>query len=351
MGDINAQIKKDSSSSKVGVGGVHWFAFPFVYFSPETDWAFGAGGNINFKMDPFSDPSSISASGYYSINSQYSISLSPSFYSNQNKYFYSLDLNYSDIFDYFYGIGSSSPDISNDKYLQNNIQLDVKFKSRAFDERLKIGGRYSFRSMDVLDKKNNPFLVSNSVEGSNGGITSGLGLLISWDSRDNIFYSMTGGFYNFSVTFYSQAIGSDFDYNEYIFDFRRFVSIAKSQVIAIQLYYAFATAYPPFYSLPLLGGSNNMRGYIKGRYRDKHYYNLQAEYRVAQLIWRFGIIIFGGIGDVAPELGRFTIATVKPTYGFGLRLRIDELSKLDLKMDIGWGENSSGIYFGINQAF
>ena len=26
-------------------------------------------------------------------------------------------------------------------------------------------------------------------------------------------------------------------------------------------------------------------------------------------------------------------------------------SKLDLKMDMGWGQNTSGIYFGINQAF
>ncbi len=46
-----------------------------------------------------------------------------------------------------------------------------------------------------------------------------------------------------------------------------------------------------------------------------------------------------------------TLATVKPTYGFGIRFRLEEKQKLDLKMDIGWGETASGVYFGINQAF
>ena len=351
LDSVNAQVKKDSSSNKVGAGSTHWFVFPFAFYTPETDWAFGAGGNINYTIDSLSNPSSISGSGYYTVNKQYNLGASAAIYTNQNKTLYNLSFNYSNVFDYFYGIGPSSPDISNDEYLQKNILIDVKYQRQVFDKRFKIGGEFTRRNMAVLDNKDNPLLVANSVEGSEGGITSGLGILTSWDSRDNIFYPSNGGYYQFNIIFYSQAFGSDFDFNQYILDFRRFLGITKNQVIALQVYYAFDTAYPPFYSLPLLGGSTNMRGYIKGRYRDNNYYNLQAEYRVAQLVWRFGIVIFGGIGDVAPEIGKFTIATVKPTYGFGIRLRIEEVEKLDLKMDIGWGQNTSGIYFGINQAF
>ena len=62
--DLNAQVKKDSSSNKVGVGGVDWFAYPYIYFTPETNWAFGAGGNVSFKIDSVSNPTSISGSGY-----------------------------------------------------------------------------------------------------------------------------------------------------------------------------------------------------------------------------------------------------------------------------------------------
>ena len=317
--NINAQVRKDSSSNKVGVGGVNWFVFPFAFYTPETDYAFGAGGNVNFRVDSLSDPTSITGSGYYTVNKQYNLGASADIYTNHNKTLFNLSFNYSNVFDYFYGIGPSSPDISNDEYLQKNILFDVKYQRQVFDKRFKIGGEFSYRNMTVLDNEGNPFLLTNSVEGSDGGITSGLGILTSWDSRDNNFYPSTGGYYQFNIIFYSQAFGSDFDFNQYIMDFRRFIGLTKNQVIALQLYYTFDTAFPPFYSLPLLGGSTNMRGYIQGRYRDNQYYNLQAEYRVAELVWRFGIVIFGGIGDVAPELGKFTIATVKPTYGFGIR--------------------------------
>jgi len=94
-----------------------------------------------------------------------------------------------------------------------------------------------------------------------------------------------------------------------------------------------------------------MRGTIMGRYRDKTYYVVQSEYRMPLLVWRFGIILFAGLGDVASSVGNITISTVKPTYGFGIRFRFDELEKVEIRMDVGFGKGSNGIYFDINQAF
>jgi len=45
------------------------------------------------------------------------------------------------------------------------------------------------------------------------------------------------------------------------------------------------------------------------------------------------------------------VSTVKPTYGFGIRFRFDELEKVEVRMDVGFGKGTSGIYFDINQAF
>jgi len=348
---LNAQVKKDSTTNRVGAGGTHWFVFPFVYYTPETDLAFGVGGNINYKIDSLSNPSSISGSGYYTINNQYNLGTSADIYFDSNKKLLNLSFNHSNVFDYFYGIGPTTPDIANDAYLQKNNSFDVKYQMQVSNKNFKIGGEFTHRDMSVLDKKDNPYLVSDSVEGSNGGKTSGLGIIFNWDSRDNVFYPNTGGYYQVNVTFFSKAFGSDFDFNQYIIDFRRYMGLITQQVLAFQLYYEFDTAYPPFYNLPLLGGSSNMRGYLKGRYRDRQYYNIQAEYRFAQLIWRFGLVFFVGIGDVASALDKFSVANVKPSYGFGLRFRLEEVQKLDLKMDIGWGQNTSGVYFGINQAF
>jgi outer membrane protein assembly factor BamA len=132
---------------------------------------------------------------------------------------------------------------------------------------------------------------------------------------------------------------------------RRYFTLSPNHVLAVQAYGIVEFAYPPFYELALLGGDKVMRGYLYGRYRDRLYYAFQAEYRTP-VIWRFGLVFFGGLGDVASKFANISIATIKPTYGFGVRFRIDELQKLDLRVDVGFGEeDASGVYFSVNQAF
>ena len=67
--------QEDSEPDTIGIGGVNWFAYPFIFFSPETDLAFGAGGVISFKFSdkPGLKPSNITGSGYYTVNNQYNL--------------------------------------------------------------------------------------------------------------------------------------------------------------------------------------------------------------------------------------------------------------------------------------
>lgn len=345
---ISAQ---DNKSDTTDSGGVKWFGYPFAFYTPETSLAFGAGGVLEFQADSSSNPSSLTASGFYTINNQYNITLKPQFYLQKNRYLIQAKFNFGEEFDYFNGIGPTSPDITNDQYLQGNFIIILKLLSEVFDKRFKLGAIYDFRKMNVLDKDGNAILDSNAVEGSNGGLTSGLGFIASWDTRDNIFYPSKGGYYQISATYYSQALGSDFDYNKYLLDFRRYHSIADNHILAVQTYLMAEFAYPPFYDLALLGGDKEMRGYLKGRYRDKAFYTVQAEYRVANVISRFGFVLFAGAGDVASSVEKFGIDTIKPTIGFGIRYRLDEKQKLDIRADIGFGRDTNGIYFGIDQAF
>ena len=347
---INAQEKEHPDT--VGLGGVNWFAYPFLFFTPETDWAFGAGGLLYFTLSDKlkSKPSSVTASGYYTINNQFDITVIPEIYFNHDKYLLSTKFNFGEALDFFYGIGSTSPDIEYNQYLQRNFIVNVNIQMEAFDENLKLGPVFELRSMDVLNKESNPLLDSNLVRGSNGGTTSGVGLIASYDTRDNIFYPSQGSYYQFSAIYYSKAFGSDFDYSKYLLDTRRYLSLFPDHILAYQAYIMIEFGYPPFYDLALLGGDKVMRGYLYGRYRDRIYYALQVEYRLP-IIWRFGFVVFGGLGDVASKVSNIEISTIKPSYGFGARFRIDELQKLDLRVDFGFGTNTNGIYFSVNQAF
>jgi len=350
--------KPDSSVTQkpdtVAVRGVDWLAYPYIFYSPETSLAFGGGGIVYFKLydNPKAKSSSITPSFYYTINGQYDITIIPELFLMNDKLKIWSKLNYSSYFDRYYGIGSNSPEIENDQYLQDNIQAQIKLQPKLFDERLNIGINYEIRNMSVADTKENPFLENDStIVGREGGLTSGLGLALAWDTRDNNFFPSSGGYYEAYTSNFFEFIGSDFNYSKTVVDLRHYWNLTSDHVLAAQGYLLSEGGTPPFYDLGLLGGSKLMRGTIMGRYRDKSYYVIQSEYRMPQLVWRFGLILFAGIGDVAPSVGKIMISTVKPTYGFGIRFRFDELEKVEVRMDVGFGKGTSGIYFDINQAF
>ena len=177
-----------------------------------------------------------------------------------------------------------------------------------------------------------------------------MGIIVSYDSRNHIFYPTDGGIYELGTIVFSEYLGSDFNYTKTLVDLRHYLGFADDQVLAFHLWYNFVSGSTPFYDLPLLGGDNIMRGYFEGRYRDKHYFATQLEYRI-RVWWRFGLVGFVGVGDVANKISTFELSKFKYSAGAGLRFRIDETELWDLRVDVGFGKNTSGFYFHYNQAF
>jgi outer membrane protein assembly factor BamA len=207
-----------------------------------------------------------------------------------------------------------------------------------------------YRDYTVTDVRENPYLLEGDVLGLDGGVVSGLGLVWVWDVRDHVFFPNFGGITTGRVVFYTGDLGSNYTYSWIELDARRYWGLGDDHVIAAQLYYSGVGGFPPFYKLPALGGSSIMRGYFKGRYRDDHYFAFQVEYR-QYFWWKFGFVAFIGAGDVANEITSMQMRHLKPSYGAGLRFLFDEEQKINLRMDIGFGLNTNGIYFGIEEAF
>ena len=102
--------------------------------------------------------------------------------------------------------------------------------------------------------------------------------------------------------------------------------------------------------LSLLGGQTLMRGYYRGRYRDKDMVVVQLEYRMP--VWRrLGLVGFFGCGDVSDRLSQFRLESFKMTGGFGVRYRIQRQQGSNLRLDFGLSRESSGVYVTVNEAF
>jgi hypothetical protein len=70
------------------------------------------------------------------------------------------------------------------------------------------------------------------------------------------------------------------------------------------------------------------------------------------LRWRFGLVGFAGGGDVFYSPGKFSLKSLKPSYGFGLRFAVVPAEKINLRMDFGFtNESFAGPVFTIGEAF
>jgi len=328
--------------------------YPYIYYTPETRFAFGAGGVITFytEKDTLLNPSSLSFSGFYSTVKSSELSLISNLFFDNNRRASTIDVRYSNKVDRFYGIGGNSPDLGNEEYVLGTSGGIIDYQlPPALIISTRVGFVLEYREYVIKDRKENPYLNSETkYTGEKGGTVSGMGLIWVWDNRDNVFFPNSGGFTKSKVLFYTKDIGSDFTYSWLEVDARRYWSFSPAHVIAVQIYLSTCSGDPPFFKLPSLGGSSTMRGYYQGRYRDNNYFTVQVEYR--QHVWRWlGFVVFAGVGDVAPQLTSLQLHGLKPSIGTGLRWLFNKEQKINLRMDIGFGKNTNGVYFGIEEAF
>ena len=329
--------------------------FPYVFYTPETEIALGVGGIITFYTSKYYllRPSQVTVSGYYSTRKQYKVTLWPKFYFARNDIFLSANFNFGGYVDKFWGIGNNTPDIDNEDYDANAFGMEISFEFPPFwikRFKHKTGIIYDYNNYSITNKRSNPFLQDDEIVGSDGGISSGIGLGMIWDSRDNIFYPSKGAYIKLKALFYMKTFASDYDFNWYVADIRKYIGLKNQQIIAFQFYGSFVSDGTPFYELPLLGGGQIMRGYFLGRYRDRLYVAGQTEYR--RHLWRrFGIVAFAGIGDVSERFRDFKIRELKSSIGFGLRFLFNKEENVNIRMDIGFGRDTNGVYFGVEEAF
>jgi len=106
----------------------------------------------------------------------------------------------------------------------------------------------------------------------------------------------------------------------------------------------------PFEELGWIGGEVIMRGYFEGRFRDKHSIQAQVEYRRI-ILGRLGAVAFGGLSNVMPRLNDLKLDNTRWTLGGGLRYNINKMDPTFIRIDYGFGKNTSGLYVTFGEAF
>jgi len=345
-----AESKPDAAPQKTN----SLIVLPIVYYSPETRWAGGVGGIYTFRhkgTEPQGRPSALSFIALYTQNKQYTIALKPEIYLKSEAYFLAGNLEITRYPNKFYGIGNDTPDSCEEGYTPYQISIEAAVWKKIVPRHDIYAGlvynfdHYRFEEFDPAGR-----LIAGDVPGSRGGTLSGIGLQFKWDDRDNVFTPRRGRQFSLSASLYNSLFAGDYNYAKIQVDLRQFFPLFESHVLAVQGVLRTTAGTVPFIALPKIGSDSVMRGYYSGRYRDKTMAAVQAEYRFP-VWWRFGLVAFGGFGDVAKDLGHLTPRRFKFSAGWGIRFKVNPKEGATIRLDFGYGKGVSGMYLTAGEAF
>jgi hypothetical protein len=264
---------------------------------------------------------------------------------------------YGDVNVKFYGIGPEAGANGihialEEKAFVGLFDAQVRFVDHGFFSHFYAGGRleyFKINSSADLAPANRPDLDLPRLE-----LTSTLasvGPAITYDSRDRPFAPSRGVYVQGSWLFGAKGLGSDFTHNKLDFAANAYFTVGRTTVIGVRGQLCGVSGKAPFYDLCLFGRNGDLRGYETGRYRDGATWAVQGEVR-QHLFGKFGVVGFGGVGGIAPEIGDiFKHSTVLVAGGGGLRYMASRSNNVNLRLDIAFGKDGKAVYFGIGEQF
>ncbi len=305
--------------------------------------------NLN-RNDIISAASRISEVVTFSTEGRVNISVSTDLNWKEGKYMVAGYINYRKLPEYMLGIGN---EVSVDD-LEVVSTTRLKFVNYGHVQVAK--NLYAGIGLDLTNYTNikydsTSFLIQgDSVTGINGGTSTGLGLSVVYDTRNNRYNASKGWFVSMRTMFFPSAMGP-YKYQSYDFDVRKYFNPWLKHVIALQATTSYRAGEVPFYELAQLGGDDKMRGYYKGALRDKVLADCQMEYRMP--VWKiFGIAGFIGTGSIAPSYSEFSFSDLWLSYGGGIRVKVDSKNNTNLRFDWGFGPHGiHAFYIGFSEAF
>ena len=258
---------------------------------------------------------------------------------NYTVYFYSFPSK-------FWGIGYAEglEDSNETKYkrLQAKIETDFMFKLAPS---LYAGPAVEFIFVNGKHVQDHSYL----WRGEDMRVkTYGLGFTVSYDTRDNISNAYKGVFLSLEQRFYPRFLFNDYAFSKTELTANTYHRVWKGGIIAAQLHGEITYGNTPWSMLAQIGGSESMRGYYEGRYRDKSEIDMTVELR--QHVWhRNGVVAWVGAGTVFPKFSDIRFNHILPNFGIGYRWEFK--NRVNVRLDYGFGRGQSGFVFNINEAF
>ncbi|HBH23495.1 MAG TPA: hypothetical protein DDY13_08735 [Cytophagales bacterium] len=350
-------IRKDSLISN-GRPFLSVFAGPG--YTPESGILIGGGLLYTFTTNPDNKElqrSSIPLLGSISTRKNITLSSIMNTFWLDDQLRVKLIAKFSNVNDDYFGVGyetNQSIDRGKETSQYNRIlfylqpKVDLRLLTNFY-------GGVSFVYSNLKVRETNPVMEEDENFQNFGPeiIETGFAVNLTFDSRDIVVNAYKGWFVNLSYYLTTEFFGGNQNYQVIEYDLRYYRSLNRlGNTLAFRAYGRQAFGEVPYSGMTLIGSTDLLRGYLNGQYRDKAGLAVIGEWRYMflnkeRVKGKHGIATWLGTGSIAQNLG--TLSNWLPNAGIGYRLELQP--RMNLRIDFGFGRNSSGLYFNFSESF
>ena len=369
---VPALTKKELRKQKVARRNLHYNILGGPSYTPDFGTVLGGSALMTFRMNP-SDTTQLRSvvpmAIAFMFNGGINLFSKPQLFFKGDRFRIFGKFSYKNTEENFYGIGyNTNKDYvrsdSTSKYRYSGVQINPWFLFRLGNSNIFAGPQIDI-NYDHLTEPGK-FLVDEPSYKEAGGtangynnFNSGLGFLLTYDSRDVPANAYRGMYLDFRGMMYAKFIGSDQTFYRLEIDYRQYKSLGKRRVLAWTAQTKNVFGDVPLTQYALTGTPFDLRGYYMGQYRDKSSHVMMAEYRqmintdkstwVKKMLSHIGYVAWGGCGFMGPTPGK--IEGVLPNLGLGLRIEVQP--RMNVRLDFGRDmvNKQNLFYFNMTEAF
>ena len=159
-----------------------FIAIPIIFYTPETSFGIGAGGQIFLlkQKNIYNDRvSNIFVDFIMTSNKQFIIDVIPQIYFGNGDYFLDMNFKWKIFPNNFWGIGNTTPNSNEESYDMTSQILKVSFLKRL-PPALNFGFEYIYENHDVTKVTEGGLLSTGEITGSDGAVISGFGVIFNF---------------------------------------------------------------------------------------------------------------------------------------------------------------------------
>lgn len=366
--------KKELHRQRVAQRNFHYNILGGPSYTPDFGVLIGGSALMTFRMNPKDTTMRRSvvpmALAFMFEGGGLNLMVKPQLFFKDDKFRIFGVLNYKNTRENFYGIGYNTNknyerSDSTSQYRYSGFQVNPWFLFRIGKSDIFFGPQIDI-SYDKLSEpakylpQQADYAAAGGDENGYKNFSSGIGFLLSYDTRDIPANPYSGTYIDLRGIMYQKWLGSDQNFYRLELDYRQYKSVGQRKVLAwtLQTKNSFGR-HIPLTKYALSGTPFDLRGYYMGQYRDKSSHVALVEYRqmfntdrstwLKRITSHLGYVAWGGVGFMGPTPGK--IEGVLPNAGLGLRIEVQP--RMNVRFDYGrnFVNKQSLFYFNMTEAF